>query len=168
MAAFWIIVGLLALRAIGEWSMMRAVGSDPQMGIWIMFMWTKMLLWAGCAALIGGLFAFSSRRGLITFAIGLLIAWGGLITKATWDYGRAAKALVDAADLSTPAARLRELAHFDGVQAGHELDNRLASNPNTPPETLRELHGRGQLGTDMLLGRNPNTPKDILPTLMKP
>jgi hypothetical protein len=62
-------------------------------------------------------------------------------------------------------ARLSRLVDFDGIQAGYRLDNRLASNPNTPPEALRRLSLRDQLGTQMCLAKNPNTPEDVLAQL---
>ena len=55
------------------------------------------------------------------------------------------------------------LVNFDGIQAGYELDNRLALNPTTPPAALRELsRRRDQSGTLMCLMRNPSTPDDVL------
>ena len=48
------------------------------------------------------------------------------------------------------------------MQGGYELDNRIAANPNTDPETLRELYFRRNLGTLMVLARNPKTPEDVL------
>jgi hypothetical protein len=56
--------------------------------------------------------------------------------------------------------------HFDGIQAGYELDNRIASNPNTPPDALHELYERDQLGTHMKLASNPNTPVEVLEELV--
>jgi hypothetical protein len=93
----------------------------------------------------------------IVFAI-----WAAYICVASWKYFAAADALADASRPSTPPARLHQLVHFSGIQAGYELDNRIAAHPNTPIEALRELHARGNMGTLMTLARNPNTPPDIL------
>jgi hypothetical protein len=57
----------------------------------------------------------------------------------------------------------------DGIQAGYELDNRLAKNRDTPPEALCELSERiEQDGAQMLLAKNPRTPEDVLTRLRVP
>ncbi len=48
------------------------------------------------------------------------------------------------------------------VYFGYQLDNDLACHPNASPTLLRTLYSKGQLGTDLCLARNPNTPSDIL------
>ncbi|GEA13195.1 hypothetical protein KUL49_35700 [Alteromonas sp. KUL49] len=51
---------------------------------------------------------------------------------------------------------------------GYEIDNRIASNPSTPVDVLESLYGlEGQIGTDMSLARNPNTPNYLLIELSK-
>lgn len=103
------------------------------------------------------------KRKVISAA--LLLIWVAAICAASWQYQSARQALVAASDPLTPSDRLSELVHFRGIQAGYELDNRLAANPNTPSQALRELYQRGQLGTQMTLARNPHTPKDLLEQL---
>ena len=96
-------------------------------------------------------------------AFGLILVWVTAICWSSVRYYDARRALFDASAASTSPERLRELVNFDGIQAGYELDNRIASNPNTPPDILRLLHGRpDQVGTEMCLARNPNTPDDVL------
>jgi len=159
---------LVVLRAGCEYSMMNAHGTDPQMAIWYMFLAAKLLFWGltGIVALALLRIAWQKRRGWTMAASGLLMIWIAAIGWSSFQYYQARRALVDAAEDSTPLERLRELAQFDGIQAGYELDNRLASNPSTPADTLRLLHGRpDQVGTEMCLARNPNTPDDILQAL---
>lgn len=65
-------------------------------------------------------------------------------------------ALLDSENTKASAERLRELARYRGG-SGYEIDNRVASNPSTPPDVLRSLHGRpDQVGTEMCLAENPN------------
>jgi hypothetical protein len=81
--------------------------------------------------------------------------------------GQVRRGLADAADPATPPERLRALAGYR-TGFGYEIDNRIASNPNTPVDVLRDLHGKpDQVGTEMCLARNPNTPDDILVELSK-
>ena len=76
-------------------------------------------------------------------------------------------ALLDAQDPETSPERLRALVGYE-TGFGYEIDNRIASNPNTPADVLRSLHGKpDQVGTEMSLARNPNTPDDILLDLAK-
>lgn len=75
------------------------------------------------------------------------------------------RAMVDSADPTTPVARLTALSDYQTMYFGYELDNRIASHPNTPVEVLRKLHARNNLGTLMCLSRNPNTPPDLLAKL---
>lgn len=76
-------------------------------------------------------------------------------------------ALLDSADPTTGADRLRELVNFSSGP-GYEIDNRLARHPNTPPDVLRLLYARpDQIGTRICLAQNPNTPDDLLVELSK-
>lgn len=157
-------VALLGLiRAGSELAMMGAFDSDPQLPIWMMFLVVKVTFWL----LLGGalaalLFVWPKRKTLL---VGLLIVWGVAIGAASWQYFSARQALTAASNPLTSPDRLRALVHFQGIQAGYELDNRIASNPNTPVDALRELYERGQLGTLMCLAANPNTPADLLEKL---
>jgi hypothetical protein len=154
---------LVILRAASELAMMGAFDSDPQIPIWMMFLVVKVAFWL----LLGGalaalLFVWPKRKILL---VGLLVVWGAAIGAASWQYFSARQSLVAASNPLTSPDRLRALVHFRGIQAGYELDNRIASNPNTPVEALRELYKRGQLGTLMCLAANPNTPPDLLEKL---
>ncbi len=159
---------LVFLRAATERSMMHEHGPDAQMGIWIMFMIVKLTLWLLCGVMAAALLLlmWRSRWGWRAATV-LFAVWGVWICVSSWQYLSARNALADASNSSTVASRLQELVHFDGIQAGYELDNRIAIHPNTSPQSLRELHQRGHLGTQMNLARNPNTPEDILQVLAK-
>jgi len=77
------------------------------------------------------------------------------------------QALFDASSITSSPTRLRSLIGYRSG-FGYEIDNRLASNPATPTDVLRLLHGRpNQIGTEISLARNPNTPDDILLDLAK-
>ena len=94
----------------------------------------------------------------------ILIGYAGYIS---WGGIQLSNALIAAADPSTPSQRLASLADAD-LGYGHELDNRLAANPSTPVDTLRVLYQREhQVGTDLILARNANTPNSILIKLSK-
>lgn len=160
-----IIACLLALRAASELGMMSAHGSDPQMGIWIMFMGVALAFWAGTAFVCARLSTLVKGRWSRRVKYGLLLCWAVAICISSWRYFAGWKALTDAANPSTSPDRLRQLAHFDGIQAGYELDNRIASNPNLPDDVLRLLATKDQLGTKMCLARNPRSPKDVLDAL---
>lgn len=164
--AFIVVALLLGMRAASEFRMMGVHGSDPQMPIWGMIVLIKLAFWSVLALLAWLPAVIGKTRLGLTAAVLLLAIWSTAICGAAWQHGRAAQALADADNPATPAKRLAELAHFDGIQAGYELDNRIASNPNTSADTLRELHGRrDQVGTEMCLARNPNTPVDVLDEL---
>lgn len=76
-------------------------------------------------------------------------------------------ALADAENPTTSPERLRALVGYQ-TEFGYEIDNRIVSNPNTPIDVLRSLHGKpNQVGTEMSLARNPKTPDDILVELAK-
>jgi hypothetical protein len=90
----------------------------------------------------------------------------GLITIVLIGHA-AHTALVDAADSSTSPERLRELVNAE-IGLGYELHNRIANNSSTPVQVLESLYGiEGQIGTDLTLARNPNTPNHILIKLSK-
>lgn len=162
-----VVVCLIALRAASEWGMMSAFGSDPQMGIWMMFMGVKLLFWAGVALVCAMVAALVRGRWTTYVRYGILSCWAAAICFSAWNYLAGWRALADAANPSTSPDRLRHLARFDGIQAGYELDNRIASNPNAPDDVLRLLATKDQLGTKMCLARNPRTPKDVLDALSR-
>lgn len=158
-----IVLLLVSLRVLAEVGMMRAHGPDPQMPIWWALCAIKAVLWfiGGGIALAIMLRLWRYRWGR-TIGAALLLVWAVAIGWASWQYDTAGRALADARDVQTSPARLRELAHFGGIQAGYELDNRLAANPSTPPDVLRELAAKpDQLGTQIVLERNPRTPADV-------
>ena len=168
--AISVLAMLVGLRAISELAMMREHGQDAQMAIWAVFLVVRVALWllAGAIA-VRLLMAMWPRRWWSLASMLVLLVWAVAICRASWDYNTARRALEDASSRATSAGRLSELVHFDGIQAGYQLDNRLASHPNTPPEALRELsQRRDQTGTQMLLARNPNTPVDVLQRLPAP
>jgi hypothetical protein len=158
---------LVGLRAASEIAMMHETGPDPQMPIWLMFLLVKLGLWLlGGAIAVGALIVMWPKPLGTLAALVALLVWAVAIGRATWSYNTARQALADAADPTTSPERLRELIHFDGLQAGYELDNRLAAHRRTPPEALRELsHRVDQTGTQMILSKNPRTPNDVLERL---
>lgn len=164
---FLVIAMLVGVRAASEYSMMKAHGTDPQMPIWIMFFVVKLAMWFfdGLVA-VGLLTALWNKRWGALAGTALLVVWVAMISWASWSYYAAGRALADATDPTTPVVRLQELVHFDGIQAGYELANRLAENPSTPPASLRELYDQSEMGTRMVLAMNPNTPIDILEELV--
>lgn len=167
-ATFWTVVGLVGLRAIGEFSMMNAHGPDAQMGIWWVFMAVKLGLWT-VAGLVTALAVRATwQRGWWRLpALALFLAWALAIGWASYQYVRGANALAVASNASTSPGRLRKLVYFNGIQAGYELDNRVASHANTPVDALQTLFARGNMGTLMCLARNPHTPTGILEQLSK-
>jgi hypothetical protein len=155
---------LVGLRAVCEWAMMREYGPDAQMAIWEMLFLVKLALWLLAGAIAAGLMIVMwPRRWGLRASMAALMVWAVAICHASWNYNVARQALADARNRQASPNRLSELVHFNGIQAGYELDNRLASNPTTPPEALRELSQRDdQSGTLMCLMRNPSTPDDVL------
>ena len=149
------VISLIALRAASEWGMMSAHGSDPQMGIWIVFMGAALAFWAGTAFVCVMVSTLVKGRQSSRVKYGMLLCWAVAICISSWRYSAGSRALADAANPSTSPDRLRQLVHFDGIQAGYELDNRIASNPNSPDDALRLLATKNQLGTNMCLARNP-------------
>jgi len=167
-AVLGICIGLF--RLIVESRMPALVPYDAQGGIWIVY-----------GIITGGLtfafVAFFSYYGLLAFAEnrkGKAVVFGILVIAAIgWTSNRIVElerigvALADAQNPDTEPARLRELIGYE-TGFGYEIDNRLASNPNSPVDLLRDLHGKlYQQGTEMCLARNPNTPDDILMELMR-
>ncbi len=155
---------LVFVRAGCEYSMMNVYGTDAQMGIWFIVMLIVLTFWLVTGLVAAALLAAAwPNRWRSLAALGLILVWVAAICWSSVRYYGGGQALLDASAVSTSPERLRELADFDGVQAGYSLDNRIASNPNTPPDILRLLHGRAnQVGTEMCLARNPNTPDEIL------
>jgi hypothetical protein len=155
-----------SVPTFAEASMMSLFRPDAQMSIWLGAMVIKWVFWT-----IAGLGIVSlavQRRKRRWLAVPLLAMWGGAIIWSSVGYWEGRRALADASNPRTSPERLAELEHFNGIKAGYELDNRLAANPNTPTNVLRELHGRkDQLGTEMKLAANPKTPQDILGALSK-
>tara|TARA_S200002703_G_scaffold128813_1_gene115654 strand:+ start:1198 stop:1836 length:639 start_codon:yes stop_codon:yes gene_type:complete len=163
-----ICVGLF--RFIVESRMPALVPYDAQGGIWIVY---GIITGGLTFAFVGffsyyGLLAFAeNRKGkAVVFGI-LVIAAIGWTSNRIIELERIGVALADAKNPDTDPARLKELIGYE-TGFGYEIDNRLASNPNSPVELLRKLHGKPyQQGTEMCLARNPNTPDDILMELMK-
>ncbi len=166
--ALLVVALLVGLRATSESAMMSEHGSDPQMAIWLMFLVGKLGFWLLTGGLLSGLLAATwSKRRASLIVLALLFGWSVAIGVASWQYLRARQALADASNPSTSPGRLHDLVSFVGIKAGYELDNRLASHPNTAAEDLRKLYQRNQLGTQMKLAANPNTPDDILEELVE-
>lgn len=163
---FLVVLVLVTLRAVSERAMMAEFGSDPQMAIWLVFMVVQLSLWFLGGGLLVGLtvLAWHHRWGWRVAGV-LLLGWGLAIGLSSWNFLYATRALADARDPATSPERLQELSEFSGIQAGYELDNRLASHPHAPPELLRKLYDRHQQGTLMVLARNTRTPADILQKL---
>jgi hypothetical protein len=166
-AASCTLLVLVALRTVAELAMMDEYGHDAQMGIWQMFMIGSVIFWLLSGALAVGLLTalwprrFGSIVGLVALAL-----WSIAICRASWRFNEGRQALADANNPGMSPARLSKLVDFAGIQAGYRLDNRLASNPNTPPEALRRLAQRGNIGTLSCLARNPLTPQDVLEQLV--
>lgn len=162
--AVGIVFLLVAVRAVTDYRLMHEYGADAQMSIWFMYMAAKILLWlifglAAVALIDAG--QMKSRRSIVGCL--LLVLWVATIGWSSFAYHQARHALVAASSTKTSPERLKTLSHITGIQASYELDNRLAQNPNTPPEVLRQLHGKPyQIGTEIALAQNPNTPDDVL------
>ncbi len=158
---------VLVLRGVSERAMMDEFGSDPQMGIWMMFMIVGLAFWllTGCAVAGVLLLGWKNRWGFAVGAV-LLFGWTVAISLYSWQFYQSRQALVDARDPATSPARLEQLLQFNGIQAGYELDNRIASNPNATPEILRQLYERHNSGTLMILARSSRTPTDVLQAIV--
>lgn len=165
---FTVVVGLVAIRVVTELNMMQQHGTDAQMPIWMIFFVVSIGLWFVMGITLAALLHVAwPKRWAMSILVLMLLIWSLAISASAYRSQVAAWALGDAADPTTSAARLHELVNFGGVQAGYQLDNRLASNPNTTAEDLRLLFHRDQLGTQMMLAANPNTPPDILERLAR-
>lgn len=167
--AILLVALLFGLRAASEFAMMHEYGNDAQMAIWVMFAVVKLGLWLlGGALAVGLLVVLWPRRVWAIVGLVVLLVWAVAIGRASWQFNEGRRALADAASPTTSPERLHQLVHFDGIQAGYELDNRLATNRDTPPDALRELSTRvEQDGTQMLLSKNPRTPDDVLVRLRR-
>jgi len=166
--AFLTVLAVTGIRAASELSMMREHGPDAQMGIWQMFLIAKLVFWLVTGWLLA-LVAIGLRRFTGNRIVGpvLMTGWCVFALWAGVSYVRGGRALSDATNPGTSPARLESLVDFQGVQAGYELDNRLAANPGTPVSAIRKLAAKNQLGTQMILARSPRTPPDVLQQLGK-
>lgn len=162
------VLGMVAVRAAAEKSMMNEHGPDAQMAIWWFFLLIQCGGWLTGGLLLVGLLtlAWNSRRWHSVVLV-LLLGWGLAIGVSSWRFEQGRRALADARSPSTSPERLAALTAFNGLQAGYELDNRIASNPHATADVLRKLYRRDQLGTLMVLSRNPRTPVDVLQKLVK-
>jgi hypothetical protein len=162
--ALGIVLLLIAIRAFADYRFMTEFGADSQQSVWLMYLVAKTLFWlvTGIAA-IALINTSEMKSRLSIFGCLLLVLWIGALSWSIFVYHDARRALVDASSTESSPERLKALANFAGLQAGYELDNRLAGNPNTPPKVLRRLHGKPyQIGTEITLAKNPNAPDDVL------
>ena len=166
--AFLTVLAVTAVRGFSEKAMMSEHGPDAQMGIWLGFLIVKLVFWLVTGSVVAlvavGLLKVTGKKVFGTLLLG---GWCAVALWASVAYVRGQRALAEAANPGTSPARLESLVDFDGIQAGYELDNRLAANPSTPVAAVRKLAMRDQLGTQMILARNPRTPPDILQQLGK-
>jgi hypothetical protein len=168
----WPAIGVAALVSAARWVLecgfVVPLVPDPQSPIWIMFSTiTSAFIFATVyAAALVALRALKSNQLMLRVVACLPLL--GLLAWYSTGFVYLAKmraALMDSENPKASAERLRELARFRGGP-GYEIDNRVASNPSTPPDVLRSLHGRpDQVGTEMCLAENPNTPDDVLRSL---
>lgn len=168
----WPAIGVAALVSAARWGLecgfVVPLVPDPQSPIWIMFSTiTSAFIFATVyAAALVALRALKSDRSLLRVVACLPLL--GLLAWYSTGFVRLAEmraALLDSENPQASAERLRELARYRGGP-GYEIDNRVASNPGTPPDVLQSLHGRpDQVGTEMCLAENPNTPDDVLRAL---
>ena len=159
--------GLVVLRATSELALMRESGSDPQMSIWTMFMVAKLAYWLLAGGVVAGVLFFEKPRWRILMGVVLLLGWIYAIRMESWKTQLSQQYLAEAKNPTTSSVRLGHLFQFAGTQdGGYELDNRIATNPQTPPELLRRLYGRHNLGTLMILARRSDTPEDILQAMV--
>ncbi|MGN6546396.1 MAG: hypothetical protein ACTHK7_15185 [Aureliella sp.] len=154
-----------AARWIFECLVVVPMVPDPQSGIWVMISTVTSVLIAltifPCAWIaLRGIQSHSALNRVVSLLP--LIALLGWYSLGFIHLAKMRSALRDSADPHTSPNRLRELANFSGGP-GYEIDNRIAKNPNSPPDVLRSLHGRpDQTGTEMCLAMNPHTPDDVL------
>lgn len=159
-----VVILLLLLRGLSEIALMREHGSDPQMGIWYMFMLVKLSLWLLGGLVVAGLLYLNWGPRIVIFPILFLTLWSYGIVRGTWKLDRLRQTLAEARDASTSPARLEQLVQVPD-DIGYERDNRIAANPSSPPEVLRQLYRRGNLGTLMILARRSDTPDDVLQSI---
>lgn len=158
------------MRFLIESRMPMMVPYDAQGGIWIVY----GIFTGGLTSLFVAFFSYHALKALAEKRKSNAIIFGFVVLVAlAWTSNRIIElkrigiALSDAQNSETEPARLRDLVGYQ-TGFGYEIDNRIASNPNTPVDVLRDLHGKPyQQGTEMCLARNPNTPDDILANLMK-
>ena len=157
-------------RFIIESRMPAIVPYDAQGGIWVVYGIIVGGLTFAFVTVFSyfGILAFAENKRTKTVIFGILvlasIAW---TSNRVIELKRVGVALTDAQNPETEPARVRELIGYE-TGFGYEIDNLLASNPNSPVDLLRALHGKPhQQGTEICLARNPNTPDDILLNLMK-
>ena len=171
-----VILALLAGLLIGgtrylyESSMPSLVPYDAQGGIWVVFSFILSgftVLFASLLCFLALSFFGKHKRVWGSLALLGLILIGGCTANSMIQLKESRLALADAADPTANPERLRALVGYQSG-FGYEIDNRIASNPNTPVDVLRSLHGKPhQVGTEMCLAENPNTPDDILMELAK-
>ncbi len=146
------------------------IAPDAQSGIVIMYsLILNAALWLALSIaafyFLQGLAQKYRFKSVVSGALALLVVgYAGYLSVSAMQLSNA---LIAAADPSTPSQRLASLAEAD-LGYGYEMDNRLAANPSTPVDTLRALYQReNQIGTDIKLARNTNTPNSILIELSK-
>lgn len=158
---------LVVLRGTSELALMRESGSDAQMPIWIMFLLAKLVYGVFAGGVVAGVLFFEKLRWRIIMGVILLLGWTYAIRMESWKTQLSQQYLAEAKNPTTSSVRLGQLFQFPGTQdSGYELDNRIASNPQATPELLRQLYGRHNLGTLMILARRPDTPEDILQAMI--
>lgn len=163
-------LGISGSRFAYEASMPSLVPYDAQGGIWVVYSFvvsggTFVLVSLFCAL---ALQFFGKRMRMLGILCLLpILFFGGCTINRMVELKQIRTALLDAQDPTTSPERLRALVGYE-TGFGYEIDNRIASHPNTPVDVLRSLHGKpDQVGTEMSLARNPNTPDDILLDLVK-
>ncbi len=162
--------GIAGSRFAYESSMPSLVPYDAQGGIWVAY----SLVVSGGTFILASLFCALALEllGKHMRTLGILcllpvVVISGCTVNRMMGLKHIRTALLDAQDPTTSPERLRALVGYE-TGFGYEIDNRIASNPNTPADVLRSLHGKAdQVGTEMSLARNPNTPDDILLDLAK-
>ena len=160
------IIVLVFLRATDELALMREYGSDPQMGIAIMFLVARLVFWLCAGGVAAGVLFFEKPHWRIIMGVILLVGWGYAILMESWKAQVERQVLAMARDSSTSPVQLEQLLQWKSIHGGYELDNRIAANPKATPEILRTLYSRHNLGTLMILARNPRTPEDILQAIV--
>lgn len=156
-------LGTAAIRLVPELRLIRSV-VDAQGGIAVA--WALVVAAVAFVVAAGLALAALQTKGKVRVLLGvLLVLLLGYAVSQSIVFVGVGNALADAADGTTSPERLRELNGYDTRYFGYEIDNRLASNPNSPEELLRALAENDQMGTRQCLRRNPNTPRDVLEVL---